>query len=141
MIGLLIALTWAAGTWVGNQNLRKIIATSAGVGLVLACSIAAFLQCRFWRDSETLFHHTLSCTRDNFLIENNLGSVLWHEGRTTEAIDHVTTALLINPASADAHNNMGTILWNQGRRREAITCFKKALEHFLIYLSFFWNSW
>ena len=128
MIGLVIAITWAVSSWVGDQNLRKIIATSTALGLLLAYSIVAFRQCRFWRDSETLFHHTLSCTRDNFLIENNLGSVLWHEGRTTEAIDHVLSALSINPASADAHNNMGTILWNQGRRAEAIACFKKALE-------------
>ena len=128
MIGLVIAITWAVSSWVGDQRLRKILSTLAAVTLVLACSIAAFRQCRFWRDSETLFHHTLSCTRDNFLIENNLGSVLWHEGRTSEAIDHVLSALSINPASADAHNNMGTILWNQGRRAEAIACFKKALE-------------
>jgi len=128
MVGLVIAITWAVGSWVGNQRLRKILSTVGAVTLVLACSLAAFRQCRYWRDSETLFHHSLSCTRDNFLIENNLGSVLWHEGRTSEAVDHVTTALSINPASADAHNNMGTILWNQGRRKEAIDHFRKALE-------------
>ena len=128
MVGLVIAITWAVGSWVGNQRLRKILSNVGAVTLVLACSLAAFRQCRYWRDSETLFHHSLSCTRDNFLIENNLGSVLWHEGRTSEAVDHVTTALSINPASADAHNNMGTILWNQGRRKEAIDHFRKALE-------------
>ena len=128
MIGLLIAITWGVADWTAPRRKWRIIAASVTAILVLLSVAASYHQCRFWRDSKILFKHALQSTRDNFLIENNLGSVLWHEGKPAEAIDHITTALTMNPSNADAQNNMGTILWSQAHRVEAIAYFRKALE-------------
>ena len=126
-IGLSIASIWLICGWATNGT-RKASLVSVGTIALLCLMVATYNQTRIWCDSTTLFRHSLDCTKDNSLIHNNLGSVLWHEGKFSEAINHVEKALTINPANAEAQNNMGTILWSKGDRTDAIARYQKALE-------------
>ena len=48
--------------------------------------------------------------------------------RYTEAVQHLSKALTLNPYYANAHNNLGAALQLQGRIEEAIEQFSAALK-------------
>ena len=88
----------------------------------------AWRQTSYWRDSETLWTHTLACTVRNFVPHNNLGLVLAQRGRVDEAIAHFQKAVEIKPDYADAHQNLGVALDGRGQLDAAIVHYRKALE-------------
>jgi tetratricopeptide (TPR) repeat protein len=71
-IGLFLAITFAA---LASPIPRKTLAVIGAVAVVIYAAIA-FRQVRFWRNSETLFAHTVAVTRDNAQAEYLLGQTL-----------------------------------------------------------------
>ena len=71
-IGLGIALVWGLGDRRWNW-LRYRWACGVGSALALAILMGwAWRQASFWRNSETLWRHTLACTSQNSFAHNNL---------------------------------------------------------------------
>jgi len=139
LVGLFIAAAWALPDLTdttdrtdptdrtNGRTWRR--AALAAIGCVLlALTVTAGVQVRYWRDSVTLFTHALAVTRDNTLAHNNLGAVLLKMGRTDEALGHFAEALRIDPAYASAHTNLGKFMADQGRLDEAIAHYMKAIE-------------
>jgi tetratricopeptide (TPR) repeat protein len=128
IIGVCIAGTWAAADWASQRRDRRV--TLGSVALVILCALvgAAWHQTRYWRDSETLWTHTLGCTQDNFVARNDLGLVKLEQGRTEEAIADYREALEINPAYAEGYFNLGFALFRQGHTEKAVSEYRAALE-------------
>ena len=127
-IGLCIALVWGAA-----ELLRRRPFWQSAWGIAAASVLAALMGCAwrqtsFWRDSETLWTHTLACTSQNFVAHNCLGQALADRNRWGEAIAEYREALEIKPDSADALNNLGLALFRLQRLPEAIVEYRKALE-------------
>jgi tetratricopeptide (TPR) repeat protein len=97
-------------------------------GVIVVLMICARKQTAFWQNSETLWAHTIACTKNNCLAHYNLGGALRQRGRLDEAILQYQEALRINPGYANALNNLGTALRQKGRLDEAITQFNLALK-------------
>lgn len=113
-----LAIAWR----IGRVGLAMVSATV----LLLLGSLTA-LQISRWRDSVTLFEHTLTVTSDNVIVHNNLGCVLLEQGKYTEAIPHFAEALRIKPNHLHALTNMGLTLRKQGKPAEAIGFYERAL--------------
>ncbi len=127
-IGLYILLTWMVTEWTASWRSRRWL-LGGGAMAVLAVLIAcAHAQTAYWRNSESLWTHTLACTSDNNVAHDNLASVFTDQGRMDKAIDQLQLAIAINPGDDEAHGNLGYILLQQGRLDEAIAQFQKALE-------------
>ena len=127
-IGLAIALAWMAA-----EMYRRWAATRWVCGLVAASVLAATIACAwqqagYWRDSETLWGHTLACTPPNAFAHNCLGLALGAQGRTNEAMTHYRRAVELEPDFARAHNNLGLALANRGQINEALAHFRRAVE-------------
>ncbi len=88
----------------------------------------AWRQVSFWRDSETLWTHTLACTSRNKLAHNNLGNFLADREQLAEAVAHYRQALETDPNYIDAYFNLGAALFSQGRYDEAIAQYRQALK-------------
>jgi tetratricopeptide (TPR) repeat protein len=86
------------------------------------------VQASYWRDSETLWNHTIAVTRDNYFAHASLADVLMRRGRVSEAIAHSEKALRIRPGDADAQNNLGLALLQTGDVKRAVTHLQRALE-------------
>ena len=127
-IGLYFALTWwVADLSVGWRHRREVL--GAGCLIILAALIfSACTQTMYWRNSESLWTHTLACTSDNDVAHNDLGYALFQKGRMDEAILHFQTALRIKPDYALACYNLGNALLQKGRRDEAMIRFQAALQ-------------
>ena len=93
---------------------------AAAASLLAVLVVSAWRQTSYWRDSETLWTHTLACTSQNALAHYNLALALAGSRRIEEATAHFQTTLEIDPDNADAHNNLGFALLGRGRTDEAM---------------------
>jgi hypothetical protein len=128
LAGLLVAGVWLARAPAGAPARRRQAAAAVAVALVAALTAAAAAQTRLWRDSVTLFTHTLAHTKDNWVISNNLGVVLDGLGRRQEALACFQEALRVRPGYADAHNNLAIVFMKTGRPDEGIRHFREAVR-------------
>jgi Tfp pilus assembly protein PilF len=128
-IGLFVAVAWAFEAILaraGSAFARRAVAAAAVVA-VLALAAAAYAQTSRWRDDETIFRHTLDVTKDNLVIEANLGHALARQGRHAEAMQHFERAITIWPGFFEALFNMGASLDELGRHEEALGWFQRAV--------------
>jgi tetratricopeptide (TPR) repeat protein len=128
LIGLFIMITWGLSDVFEKWRSRKILfAIFAGALLFVYMNLSR-IQVSFWRNSITLFEHTLRVTSNNSLIHNNMGVSLVQQGRVQEAILHYNEALRIDPHFAKASYNLGIALGHLGRTQEAIAAYQEALR-------------
>jgi Flp pilus assembly protein TadD len=128
LIGLFIIMAWGLDdiltTW---PHQRTAIASATGL-LLLSFMICSSFQIRHWKNSTTLFQHTLNVTTNNWLAHNNMGLAVAVEGDTAGALSHYRESLRINPNNAQAHNNLGIALAKDEKPGEARTHFEEALR-------------
>ena len=140
-IGIFIALCY---TKRGQSSLLTVTPTSSnpsplqsplnltlcGVAIVAlgALTLTSRQQLRVWQDSGTLFNHSISVTRSNWIAWYNLGWHLDTHGQTEEAVKCYRKALEIDPLFPDPINNLGCALASLKRYEEAIPCFESALK-------------
>jgi tetratricopeptide (TPR) repeat protein len=127
-IGLYIMIAWGVTDLCGGWRYRRALLGSAA-GLILAGLLAgAYVQTGYWKDSVTLWTHSLACTAESSLADNNLANALAARGELTEAIQHYERALQLRPDYDEAQNNLGTALANEGKLTEAMQHYERALE-------------
>lgn len=129
-IGLCIAGTWSVAEWNGLKRMPRLFLLGTAVFALCGLTAVAFQQTTYWYDSDSLWVHTLKCTKDNEFAYNNLGDSLLLQGRTSEAIADYREALRINPAFTPAENNLGVALIYSGDLPEGIMHLEKYLEVF-----------
>jgi tetratricopeptide (TPR) repeat protein len=128
MVGLSIALIWTVADFVENRAALRTAAAAVAVLALAAFTGAAYRQAAYWKNSRTLFEHTLAVTRDNYIIQNNLGVVLANEGNSAEAVALYRAALATAPDYAAALANLGHEQLKSGQLGEAYANITKALD-------------
>jgi tetratricopeptide (TPR) repeat protein len=127
-IGLYILITWGAVELYGNWRHRRAVLGSAAVATLAVLLALARVQTAHWKDSISLWTHTLACASGNPLAHYNLGIALASQGKVTEAMQHYERALQLKPDIADAHINLGIALAGQGKVTEAMQHYERALQ-------------
>lgn len=127
-IGIVLAITWTVVDAIaGIRQLQRFVAFTA-VAVTVTLAWSACHQTRYWRNSESLWMHTLAVTENNALAHNNLGQVWSRSGRVDDAIHEYQAALKITPESPVARNNLGSDFLKQGKVAEAIQEFRRVLS-------------
>ena len=127
-IGLYILAVWGVVELSRHWRRGAQMAAVLGSLVVIALTAQSFSETTAWRDNETLWHHALAHTSNNYIAENNLGKALLDQGRLDEAIGHLRKALEIYPAYPEANNNLGYALANKGNASDAIPFYEAALK-------------
>jgi len=127
-IGLYVLLTWAVADLCAGWRHRRVVLGGCATILLVALIFCARVQTAYWRNSESLWTHTLACTSDNAIAHNNLGVTLLQKGKVDEAIVHYQKALQINPDHVEAHIDFGNALIKKGSVDEAMVHYQKALQ-------------
>jgi len=127
-IGLYLAVAWAIRDLTVSWRYRHQALGTVVTMAITALMVCAWKQTSYWRNSESLWTHTLACTSDNFIGHYSFGTVLVQKGNVDEAIAHFQKALQINPNDAGVCYNLGNALFQKGKVDEAIAQYQKALQ-------------
>jgi tetratricopeptide (TPR) repeat protein len=136
-IGLYIALTWLVVDLSISLNVGKQVLAIAATIIVIALSAWAWKQTTYWRNSETLWTHTLTVTKDNDVALTNMGVILKDRGQLDDALTYFQRALAVRSSSehrhyrlslALIHDNVGEVLAQKGRMDDAAGSFRQAIE-------------
>ncbi|MBN1818519.1 MAG: tetratricopeptide repeat protein [Sedimentisphaerales bacterium] len=127
-IGVWIGVTWGVAQVASSWRHRRWVVGVASTLVLLFLMGFAWRQTSYWRNSETLWTHTLAYTAHNMIAHSNLGNALAERGKVEAAIVHYQKALEINPDYPVAHNNLGNTMANLGQVDAAITHYQKALR-------------
>jgi Flp pilus assembly protein TadD len=128
LVGLTIAIVWTVADWLERHPGMKGVIASLTVSLLLVFAAAAWRQAAYWKDSRTLFEHTLAITDRNYIVRNNLGVVLARQGDVSGALGQYREALTINPEYPEAHANLGHELMRAGQFEAARPHLEEALR-------------
>jgi len=127
-IGLFIVVVWGMADLAARWRAPRFLLPVGAAVVLSALMICTWVQVGYWRDSISLYEHTLQVTRGNPIIRNNLGIALAEQGKTDQAIAHYDEALRLKPDYAEAHNNLGIALDAQGETDQAIAQYGEALR-------------
>jgi len=136
-IGLYIALVWLIADGFFRLRVPKPVAATIAILIVVSLAACARKQATYWRNTETLWTHTLAVTKNNDVAHSNYANFLMERGQFDDALTHFQTALDIRLAQSHPHydlslaiirGNVGAVLLRKGRVEEAITHFRQAID-------------
>jgi tetratricopeptide (TPR) repeat protein len=128
LIGIFIIIAFGVTELLKEKPSREIVlGVLAGITLS-ACAVVTSNQLKYWKDSLSLFEHTLNVIKSSPIMENNYANILIDKGRYDEAIVYLSRALELHPDSPEIHNNYGNALRKTGKLDEAIEQFKIAVK-------------
>jgi len=127
-IGLFIIIAWGAADLTAKWPSQKIALAASAAVVLMAMLLSARTQVRYWKNSFTLFEHAIAVTKDNYIMQSNLGSAFRLKGDLDKAIDHYSQALKIQPDLSDTHYNFALALQAKGSLDDALTHFRESLR-------------
>jgi tetratricopeptide (TPR) repeat protein len=101
---------------------------AAAVLVIAVCALLTARQTRIYADLRTLWSDTLAKNPGAWMAHNNLGLLLFGEGRVDEAMAHYRAAIDVKPDDAFARNNLGRALASAGRLEEARVMLVEAVR-------------
>jgi tetratricopeptide (TPR) repeat protein len=125
--GILIAIVWAIAEVIHRRKLSTLWGVVLSLASVTALSADCYRQVGFWRNSETLWHHTLAVTGPNFMAEDNLAQELARQGRTKEAMVHFQRTLALYDWGPLDLIAFGSYEQHHGYSADAIKQYQRAL--------------
>jgi hypothetical protein len=127
LIGLFIMIVWGFHELVSKWRHARVLSVAAAVVAIVPLILLSWVQIGYWKNSISLFRHTLEVTRDNHLAHACLAVALQKEGNLNEALFHFQEAARIKPTPLYL-TDLGSLYGMLGKTDEAITCLRQALR-------------
>jgi len=138
-IGLMLAVVWSAAALMGeaSEPATRWASAAAAALVALLCAFVVIdeSQIRIWRNSETLFQHTVAAESRNFMAHFQYGETLRRRGDLSKAMAEFRLSLQamegrrVNATKRSAvHNALGVALRDGGREAEADEEFARAVK-------------
>lgn len=128
LTGLFIIIGWCAEHIISHKKSLRNSFCTLSVFLICILMIVSWFQIQKWRNSVTLFQHTLSVTKKNCLAHNSMGGALQLNGELRDAEHHFKEAIRFCPRFAEAHNNLGILYMNLDNFDLATAHFHEAIK-------------
>jgi tetratricopeptide (TPR) repeat protein len=126
LVGVTIMLVWLVAELSRSWRYRTPLLAAGTLVVLLASAVSTYHQLGHWQNSITLFRHTLTVTRNNWLAHNNLAAELIKWGGFAEAEEHLHEAIRIKPDYASPYTNLGILYANRGKPHLAIQAYRQA---------------
>jgi len=137
--GLFVIVVWGGAELFQRFGLDRRMQIGIAALAIAALSAAAYAQTRYWRDSETLYVHTLNVTGDNYLIEHNLCYVYVFSNRLAEARLQCERSIASNPNYVDGHNTLGLLQLRENNLAESEQTFRETISRWPRYVPAYGN--
>jgi tetratricopeptide (TPR) repeat protein len=127
-VGCFIAAVWLSAEGLRALPARLAVEVAAVAVVLAALGATTMTQVRLWRNSRTLYEHSLAVTSGNWMMHVALGALDAHQERLEEAEAHFRTALRIRPLLFGANSQLGSVLVRKGKLAEGISAYERALH-------------
>jgi len=135
-IGITISVAWSVAALTQDWRSRKIVLGSIAGCVIAASTIAAWKQTTYWRDSVSIWEHTIAVTSENQIAHQDLAAALQARGDIAgsrkhsrqAAIIHAQTTLEDFPLDVPTRNDLGVLLIQNGDVRGGIREWETSLE-------------
>ena len=132
-IGLYIMIAWTVGDLLleSTPRVRGALVGVAAALAIVSLGVRAFGQASYWKNSETLWNHTLTVTGQNDVAHNNLGFLFLRKGELDKAISEFQAALNIRSRNTETHYSLGAALIqnNLGNALARKQLWEEAIDH------------
>jgi Tfp pilus assembly protein PilF len=119
MLGACIVLAHLLVQWPRVRGL--------GIAILIVLAVRAHQQTHYWRDTRTLFNHTLDVTPNSLIAHNVLAHVATNEGSRNEAAALYRRSLDIRPLDPTANYNLANLLLADDDPAAAAVLYRHAL--------------
>jgi protein O-mannosyl-transferase len=127
-IGIAMMLAWGIPLFFPCERTKKMFLSGAGFAIIIFLAVLTWRQCGYWKNSATLFSHSLRVTENNHLAHNNMALTLMKEGRIREAIYHYDRATSIVPDVYFYSINRGIAYSRVGEYQLALNDYNKVIS-------------
>jgi tetratricopeptide (TPR) repeat protein len=127
-IGIFIILAWSVVEFSAKWRYQKILMGILSGLAAIAMVVGTRTQLTYWKDSITLFKHTLAVTHDNYMIHHNLGWILTKQNKFDEAVEQFNKTLQIQPDFPEANISLAAILIIRNQFDKAMALLQTALK-------------
>jgi tetratricopeptide (TPR) repeat protein len=127
-IGIFVAVTWSVADLRSTIGVPAQFSALAAAVVLVALSWLNWIQLSYWRDSETLFQHTLAIHPREIVSLRNLASAYALERRPRDAIATLELLLTQTPQDAPAHFHLAQALQQIGDDHRAAEEYEAALK-------------
>ena len=126
--GLFIMLVCGLSELAARFRINAKVLAAVSAIVIIALIGVAHVQASYWRNSETLYTHTLGFTKNNHFLMVNL--CLHHVKRSpAEIAERQCSELLANvPPTPDGYNVLGILRSQVGKLDDAADFFEKGLK-------------
>ena len=128
-VGLSIAVAWGLGEMLGRWHLPRPAVGATAVLVLLALGLRSRDQLGYWRNSSTLFQHSIEVTTGNYVAYDCLGSALDRQGKYSEALPLFSASVRLKPRYPEGQYDLGTVLMTMGRLEEAVQHLTAAVKN------------
>jgi tetratricopeptide (TPR) repeat protein len=125
-IGIFIGVTWAVAD--ATSTMSRYLTAGFASAVLFALGSLCFIQIDYWKNSETLFRHTLALHPAEIVSLRNLASGYALEHRPRDAIASLELLLTQTPQDAPAHFHLARALQELGQDRRAADEYEAALK-------------
>jgi tetratricopeptide (TPR) repeat protein len=123
-IGLTFAIVWLLADLVRQ---RQVLAAATLIAIA-ALTYTAFVQTSYWKDTETLFRHSIAVTDRNRIAYDTLGFLFENEKRYDEAATEFGKALSLKPDDELAQDGLRAALAVSGNATALEQQLRAAIE-------------
>ena len=127
-IGLYIMIAWGLSEVARAWRGRTVLYAAVAVPVIALLAVVAWMQTSHWRNSLTLWEHSVACQPGNDFAQNEYAVALVDAGRVDEAMEHYAKSAEINPKYLTPRINYAVNLQKQGKSAEALKVCDAALE-------------
>jgi tetratricopeptide (TPR) repeat protein len=135
LIGVFVMLVWGIADIAQNKLFKNIINLISGITLIILFIITSS-QIQYWKDTITLFEHTLKIIKINYstddifikMANRSIGDELLKKNKIDEAITRYKENLILYPKSEENLVGLGRAFNIKGENDKAIAMLRQALN-------------
>ncbi len=128
LIGIFIMAAWGVPELAKSLSAKREILGASAAAVLIVLTILSWRQIGFWKDTISLFTHSLSITRNNHVAHTAMGSCLVDRGDMERSIRHYSESLRLEPDNPKTLYDMGVVLDKKGELDEAMKYYLRAIE-------------
>lgn len=127
-IGLFLTIVWGTADVFELLRVPKPARWLSASGTLILLGWLTSQQLIYWKDSVTIWSHTLMVTDRNSVAERKLAFALAARGDTGQVVPHLANAVRLDPENVENHVNLGVYYAAQGRLQDGIQEFQTAIK-------------